>query len=415
MSRPELYRQLQTYLEHHQPFYFDLLRQMVSINSFTTNIRGVNAVGQLTAEAFADLGFSARRVQSENPLFGDHFILTRPGQSRRSVALISHLDTVFPRSEEERNNFHWRQVGDKLYGPGTNDIKGGTVVMYMMLAALQQVAPDIYNDITWVVLLNAAEEELTQDFGRVCVETLDETTLACLIFEGGHRLGSNWTVVTSRKGRAIYRIEIEGKAAHAGSSHHEGANAIVQLADVIQRVANLTDYGRDLTFNVGTAAGGTVINRVPHFASAAVEMRTFSSEVFEEGVTQMLALNGASTVRSAVGAYDCEVRVQLLDRAAPWDNNQGSEALLRLWQTAAADLDQRVISEARGGLSDGNWLWQHFPTVDGLGPLGDNSHCSEQSADGRKEQEYALVSSFIPKALLNTVAMLRLVNGRRGD
>ena len=49
----------------------------------------------------------------------------------------------------------------------------------------------------------------------------------------------------------------------------------------------------------------------------------------------------------------------------------------------------KVREEERGGLSDGNVLWDAFPTVDGLGPCGENSHCSEHSSDGRKEQEWA--------------------------
>lgn len=287
--------------------------------------------------------------------------------------------------------------------------------MYMILAALQTMTPAVYDDITWVVLLNAAEEELTKDFGQVCLQALTGETLACLVFEGGRKIGQEWTIVVSRKGRAIYHIEVEGKGAHAGSSHHEGANAIVQLAHTIQQVAALTDYQRNLTFNVGTAAGGTVINRVPHYASAAVEMRAFSPAVFEEGVAGMLALSEQSTIQDTQGAYECQVRIKLLDRAAPWDRNAGSNRLLAIWQEAAAAVDQSVAPEARGGLSDGNWLWPHFPTIDGLGPLGDNSHCSEQSADGRKEQEYVLASSFTPKALLNIAAILKLVEGRNGQ
>ena len=68
-----------------------------------------------------------------------------------------------------------------------------------------------------------------------------------------------------------------------------------------------------------------------------------------------------------------------------------------------------TIEEARGGLSDGNWTWQRFPTLDGLGPTGANPHCSERSPDGSKDQEYVLVPSFVPKALLNTTAILKLV------
>ena len=66
--------------------------------------------------------------------------------------------------------------------------------------------------------------------------------------------------------------------------------------------------------------------------------------------------------------------------------------------------------EVRGGLSDGNFLWDMVPTLDGLGPWGDNDHCSERSADGSKLPEYVEVSSFVPKAALNTLAILEMLN-----
>jgi glutamate carboxypeptidase len=66
------------------------------------------------------------------------------------------------------------------------------------------------------------------------------------------------------------------------------------------------------------------------------------------------------------------------------------------------------MSEERGGLSDGNPLWDFVPTLDGLGPWGENDHCSERSADGKKLPEFVEISSFVPKAALNTVAILNL-------
>ena len=61
-----------------------------------------------------------------------------------------------------------------------------------------------------------------------------------------------------------------------------------------------------------------------------------------------------------------------------------------------------VNCEERGGLSDGNLIWDAVPTLDGLGPWGDNDHCSERSPDGSKLPEFVEVSSFVPKAVLNT-------------
>ena len=71
----------------------------------------------------------------------------------------------------------------------------------------------------------------------------------------------------------------------------------------------------------------------------------------------------------------------------------------------------KVFPEERGGLSDGNLLWDGVPTLDGLGPWGDNDHCSERSPDGSKLPEFVQVSSFVPKALLNCVAITKLVRG----
>jgi glutamate carboxypeptidase len=408
MPQPASHHQVGRYLEANLPVYLDLLRQMVAINSFTANPDGVNKLGRLTEEAFAGLGFTAETVQAANPNYGQHVVLTRPGLSDRKIGLISHLDTVFPPEEEIQNNFTWREEGERIYGPGTVDIKGGTVMIYITLAALQQFFPETFNQVTWLVLLDAAEEREARDFGQLCLERLGSKALAALVFEGGQMVRNNFAIVAARKGIALYEVVATGKAAHAGSAHPKGANAIVQLAEVIRQIDGLTDYEQDLTFNVGVVSGGTVTNRVPHYAEARVEMRAFAADVFEEGIARMLALNGTSSIRSAKDGYPCQVRVELQSRVGPWSPNPATDGLLAIWQAAAQSAGLKVVREERGGLSDGNLIWRHIPTLDGLGPSGANAHCSEQSSDGSKEQEYVEVTSFVPKALLNVMGMLRL-------
>jgi hypothetical protein len=84
--------------------------------------------------------------------------------------------------------------------------------------------------------------------------------------------------------------------------------------------------------------------------------------------------------------------------------------LAAVWQEAGRELGQSVELEARGGLSDGNFLWDAVPTIDGLGPWGDNDHCSERRPDGSKIPEFIEVSSIVPKAALNATAILKLVS-----
>lgn len=405
-------KSLEEHLRRKEPSYFELLRHMVRINSFTANRDGVNALAELTAVSFEKLGFAAESIPPTRPDYGDHLVLTRPGKdpSGPRIALVSHLDTVYSPEEERRHDFVWREDGDRIYGPGTVDIKGGTVVAYMMLDALRAVAPEAFDAVTWVVLLNSAEERVSDDFGALCRERLGGgRTLAALIFEGGLMDRESGRIVVARKGMAVVRVTVDGRASHAGSRHAHGANALVQMAEVLLRLHALTDYARDLTVNVGTVNGGTVINQVPPSAVAEAEMRAFSEEVFEEGLREVLALDGLSTVRSVEDGYPCKVRIEVTSRTRPWPRNPASDRLFAIYREEGERLGLRMVEEERGGLSDANHFWDEVPTLDGLGPSGANAHCPEHSADGTKEQEYATRSTFVPKALLNALVVLRLI------
>jgi len=396
-------------LEGKLPEYLDLLRQMVLINSWTQNISGVNQLGQFTAEVFGKLGFAAEFVPSTNPAYGNHLVLTRKGKTAKAVAMVSHLDTVYPPEEEERNDFKWRVEGDRIYGPGTNDIKGGTMMMWFMLVALRELEPDLFESVTWSLFLNSSEEEYSPDFGGLCKQWLTSDTLAALVFESEGRLGEQHLVVSARKGRATWRVTVKGRGSHAGSKHSHGANAIVQIGKTVQQIAALTDYSRELTVNVAIVHGGTVINRVPHEAVAEGEFRSFDPEVFEAAKSAILRLNGRGEVSSPVDRYACNVQAEIRTVSRPWPKNEGSELLSQVWDQAGAELGMLVGRQERGGLSDGNLIWDAVPTLDGLGPWGDNSHCSERSDDGSKEQEYIEVSGIVPKAAWNVVALKKLL------
>jgi len=403
---------LTDFLNGQLPAALELLRRMVGINSFTGNRDGVNRLGRFTAECFAPLGFTAEFVPSLNANYGNHLVLTRRGRSARSIAMVSHLDTVFPPEEEARNNFHWQPEGDHIYGPGTHDIKGGTVMIWLVLRALHAQAPAVFEEITWKLFWNSSEETLSQDFGEVCRRRFHDDTVAALVFESEGRRGDECLMVVARKGRATWRVTVVGRGAHAGAKHQRGANAIVQLAHTLQRIAALTDYSRDLTFNVGTVSGGTVLNRVPHEAVAEGEFRAFTPETYAWGKSVLIALAGPGEVRSPVDSYACDVAVEILSETRPWPRNSNTDQLAAIWQQAGRKLGLSINVEERGGLSDGNLIWDAAPTLDGLGPWGDNDHCSERSADGSKLPEYVDVPSFVPKAALNTVAILELLGPR---
>lgn len=405
---------LRAHLEAGLEAHLALLERMVATNSFSANPEGVDAVGRLTAEAFAPLGFSAELVASGRAEFGHHLVLRRPAETagaERRVVFVSHLDTVFSADEETRNGFGWRVEGARIYGPGTVDIKGGTVVARMVLEALRDCAPDVFARIAWVVALDAAEERMEHAFGPLLRGLLGAGTLACLVFESARLDDGALRLVTARKGMAQMRIAVAGASTHAGNAHHQGANAIVQLARVIERVAGITDPARDLTLNVGTVRGGTVRNRVPHEAEAALEIRAFDPTVLDEAVAAVMAHDGPGDVVSRDGNARCHVHVTLEAVQAAWPPNPATERIYAAFAAAAASLGLRAEREERGGLSDSNRTWDLAPTLDGLGPAGGNMHASEHDPASGREQEFVEPASMVPKALVTALALVELIEG----
>ena len=409
LSRMQNESALKAFFDQQMPATIELLRQMVAINSFTGNAKGVNQLARLTADAFAPLGFTAEYVPSTNPEWGNHLVLTRPGRSGAGIAMVSHLDTVFPPEEEARNQFVWQPEGDRIFGPGTHDIKGGTAMIWLVLKGLQAQAPALFEAITWKLFWNSSEECFSPDFGDVCRTRFDRNTLAALVFEAEGRANGESLVVVARKGRATWRVSVSGRGSHAGGKHEHGANAAVQLGQLVQHIAALTDYSRQLTFNVGRIQGGTVLNRVPHEAVAEGEFRAFTAEAYAHGKAGVLALSGPGSVRSPADGYACAVKAEIVSESRPWPRNPGTDRLCEYWLEAGGELGLAVNRQERGGLSDGNQIWDVVPTLDGLGPWGDNDHCSERSPDGSKLPEYVEISSFVPKAVLNVVAIAKLV------
>lgn len=385
------------------------LRQLVEVNSFTANRTGVETQGRLTAAGFADLGFEAEHVPALNAAHGPHLFLSRAPlaageKAARPLVLVTHLDTVFPAEEEARNGFRWREepAEDRIYGPGVVDIKGGTVLIRLALEVLRECAPAVFERTPFLIAANAAEEVIGSDFADRVKERCPSGARAVLVFEGGPVEAGRHHLVTARKGRLEYRIDCHGRGAHAGSGQHDGINAVLGLAALLPRVAALADPARDLSVNVASIQGGTVLNRVPHHASAELEMRAYEPAVLDAAERALLALAGPA-------ANGTSIEITCLGRTQPWPRGAGAAALLKVWETAAAELGLAVVEKARGGLSDANYLHDLGPTVDALGPFGGNAHCSEYDPANGKLPEFVHPSSFAPKAALNALAVMKVV------
>lgn len=405
---------LQNALEQNLSGTINFLRELVEINSFTGNREGVNENARRVIREFAPLGFSVeKRYPCHSPGAGDHLILDTGGDGP-VIACIAHLDTVFSEEEERANHFHWQPAEEgRIYGPGTFDMKGGTAMIRLMLKTLVETDSEFFRSIRWILAFNAAEERLVTDFSEACFSYFPGETLACLVFEpdsGARGEEPSFRILEARKGIVKFLLEVTGRGAHAGGQHRMGANAIVQIARVVGRLQAMTDYERGITVNVGAISGGTAHNRVPHHATAELEMRAYDQSLYQQTREAIHALAGVGDITAAADGFPCHVTLKEIGDVPPWPKNARTDALIACWKSAASECGLALASVARGGISDGNFLARRHPTLDALGPRGGNAHVSERSADGAKVPEFVDATSFVPKALINLLAIRRLLS-----
>ncbi len=138
------------------------LAELVEVNSFTENVEGGRKVGAMLTELYAIDGLEARRVPSTK--FADHLVVRSVARAEGAgspIALVGHLDTVFPPGLFEG----YRRDGDLARGPGVLDMKGGLVVVAWALKALAQAGalPDLR-------LVIVADEEVGSPEGQSVIK-----------------------------------------------------------------------------------------------------------------------------------------------------------------------------------------------------------------------------------------------------
>ena len=115
-------------------------------------------------------------------------------------------------------------------------------------------------------------------------------------------------------------------------------------------------------------------------------------------------------MRAVSDGFSCRVGVELLSRNPSWQQNAETDALIEIWMRSARRIGLLLLAESRGGLSDGNYLSQFLPSLDGLGPFGLRGHFSERSTDGSKVPEYVATSSFLEMGAINVAAIRELMS-----
>ncbi|HTJ33501.1 MAG TPA: M20 family metallopeptidase [Dactylosporangium sp.] len=296
------------------------------------------------------------------------------GDGPPRVVLIGHYDTVWPRGTIARWPFS--VDGDRATGPGVVDMKGGLVVLFHALAAL--------DDLDGVAVVINADEEIGSPTSTALIEDTARGAAGALVLEGS----SAGRLKVARKGIAHYSVRVAGLASHAGNAPHRGINAGVELSHQILRIAALGDAERGTSVTPTDSSAGTTSNTVPAAGRVSVDVRSFDPAELRRVDAALYAL--APVLPGAA------VRVEA-GPARPAMPEAASAELFALAQRLSQDLTGRAIDgEAVGGGSDGNLTaGVGVRTLDGLGAVGGNAHAEGEWIElSSLPERAALVSSL---------------------
>ncbi|RUR68708.1 M20/M25/M40 family metallo-hydrolase [Variovorax guangxiensis] len=388
-----------------KPALLDTLKELVSIESGSRDLDGLEKISDLIAAKFKTLGgevelidpsADAYRMEDTPEKIGRVVRATFKGTGKKKILLIAHMDTVYTVGMINRQPF--RIDGDKAYGLGIADDKQGVAVITHIVSMLQAMKFKEYGTLT--VLING-DEEISSPGARSLITRMGSEHDAVLSFEGASIKEDKLSLATA--GIASVTLNVTGKASHAGSAPELGVNALYELSHQILQMRDLSDPATGLKMNWTISKSGTNRNVIPASATAAADVRVLKVSDYDRIEQQVNERVKKQLIPEA------KVELKFERRRPPLESSEASVAMARHAQQIYRDelgLPLGADDKAAGGGTDAAFaaLKTKAPVVERFGLQGFGAH----SADA----EYVLVNSIEPRLYLGTRMVMDLARGK---
>jgi glutamate carboxypeptidase len=198
-----------------------------------------------------------------------------------------------------------------------------------------------------------------------------------------------------RKGSSNIRIEVAGRAAHAGMAPQDGRNAAVELVHQLSALEDAFPHsGNGTTVNLTVLKAGERTNIIPDFAAATLNVRYRKPEDFDGVLSKVQAGAGATRVP------DVHVTVAHDPAYPPLTENAQIDALAARAQAIYAEIGKTVELSGNGGASESALaMAEGTPALDGLGFVGGDFHTDHEWID---------LNSVVPRLYLFTRLLMEI-------
>ena len=240
--------------------YIDLLRELISTPSFSKEEKEAAAVMRNFLQS-EDIPFKTKEINTWAYIL--HFSEDKP-----IILLNSHIDTVRPARGYTRNPFSPDEVGDRLYGLGSNDAGGPLVSLLAVFVHFYRRDDLPFN----LIYAATAEEEISGSSGlEIVLPELGQVDFA-IVGEP-----TRMELAIAEKGLLVLDCYAHGRSGHA--AREEGENALYKALDDIRilqdyRFEKVSEQLGPVKISVTQIEAGTQHNVVPDICHFVVDVRT---------------------------------------------------------------------------------------------------------------------------------------------
>lgn len=274
-----------------------LLKKLIATPSVSRNEKDAADIMEQTIRSY---GFEPQREANNLWIIDPHY-----DESRPTLLLNAHIDTVKPVASWSRDPFSPDVEDGVLYGLGSNDCGGGLCSLLQIFRMLTE-KPQSYN----LIYLASAEEEVSGKDGITrALPLLPHIDLAIV----GEPTGMNPAV--AEKGLMVLDVIVHGKSGHA--ARNEGVNAIYEALDDMRWIRDykfekVSEFLGPTKMTLTVVNAGTQHNVIPDKCTMLVDIRTnefYDNEEVYEFIRQHL--------KSEVKAHSFRLKSSRIDPEHP--------------------------------------------------------------------------------------------------
>ena len=331
--------------EKAQSGVIESLRQMVLIESGSADVQGLGQMADLVDGRLKALGFSTERIKTTTGAGAFTVVGKIQGTGSKRIMLQAHMDTVYQKGILATQGY--KVDGNRIFGPGIADDKGGIAVILHGLAILKDAGWKDYASIT--VLFNPDEEVGSGGSGELISSLADQNdvVLSCEP-TAAKAVARNEAVLLGASGATRIDMEVKGRTSHAGAAPEQGRNALVELSHQILQTRDLYKDIPGVQLNWTISQAGTVRNQIPDKALASADVRTT-----QPGAAEKLQAALQQMVNAKKLVPDTEATVTLLGGRPPYRGGAKAQALADIAKSIYGELDRPLdIVPMTGGATD---------------------------------------------------------------